>query len=136
MVNGINQAQIVQIIDGHLNSMFNPKANVSQDEKNRIKIEALRLSQDFEEIISEYNTSVNSENYIDRVLGRVDGFATKYEQLINSISNKNEASAVGGIWYAFFTQALFELKDNYSDKMIFEYGGSKINTVLLARLKK
>lgn len=136
MVNGINQQQITQTIDGHLNSMFNPKANVSQDVKDRIKVEALKLSQDFENIIVEYNTNVNSEDFIDSVLAKIDSFIIKYEQLINSIGNKNEASSVGVIWYAFFTQAQSELKDNYSDKMIFEYGESNVNKVLMARLKK
>jgi enoyl-[acyl-carrier-protein] reductase (NADH) len=136
MINGINNTQIEQIVDTHLASMFNPKANVSPTEKSSIKSQAMKLAESFESIISEYNSDNHSDDFIDRVINKIDSFIEEYDELINSITHKNEASAVGSIWYSFFTKAQNELSNNVSDKMIFEYGESKLNKLLIARIKK
>ena len=136
MIKGITKTQIEQIIDTDLKKMFHPQAHVTQEQKDKIKAESMKLADKFEDIIVEYNTNVFSEDYIDRVLKKIDIFSSSYIDIINSVTNKNEASAIGTIWYGFFTQAQSELNDNTSDKMIFQYGERLLNDALMARIKK
>lgn len=136
MTKGINQAEINTIVDDHLQKMFNPEAKVTDATKAEIKQEAHKLSQFFIDIITEFNLRVDSDDFVDRVLNKIDLFVLTYDKLLNAIPKKNVAGSVGAIWYAFFTTAHSELKDNISDKMLFEYGERKIGPILSARLRK
>ncbi|HRH10399.1 MAG TPA: hypothetical protein PLU73_02745 [Bacteroidia bacterium] len=135
MIKGITHQEIEVIVDSDLQNMFNPKANVSDPTKVEIKHEALKLSLAFIGIIDEFNLRIDSDDFVDRVLNRVDLFVLTYEKLLNAIPKKTVASSVGAIWYGFFTKAHSEL-DNISDKMLFEYGERKIGPILTARLRK
>jgi len=136
MTKGINHEKINTIVDDHLQKMFNPESNVSVATMVEIKNEALKLSQFFIDIITEFNLQVDSDDYVDRVLNKIDLFVQTYDKLLNVITKKKIASSVGAIWYAFFTTVHSEFKDNISDKMLFEYGVRKIGPILTKRLRK
>jgi hypothetical protein len=136
MTKGITYNEIEIIVNEHLIEMFNPKANIGNATKETIKQEALKLAQLFIDIVTTFNTNVDQHNYVDSVLNKMDLFVSAYEQLLNAITNKTVASSVGAIWYAFFTSAHDELKDNISDKMLFQYGENRINKVLLERIRR
>jgi hypothetical protein len=136
MTEGITNTEIEAIIDDLLTKMFNPKANVTAITKATVKNEALKLSKLFIEIINAFNQNVYEDTYVDRVISEMDIFSMNYENLLNLITNKNVASSVGTIWYTFFITAMGELENKISDKMLFTYGESKINKILLERLRK
>ena len=135
MIKVITKRQIETIIDENLSEMFNKNVNVSDAEKDKIKTETLKLSQQFIDIISEFNTGVDNESFVDRVMDKIDDFMRKCKIIINSIQNKNEAGSVCVIWNSFFNQAQEELKDNIEDKKFFEYGEQELRKVITARIK-
>jgi hypothetical protein len=135
MKKGITNNEIEQIVDENLRTMFNPLTKVPTETKSEIRHETLKLSHFFIDIIKEYNLEPHSDDFVDRVIDKVELFVTAYEKLLNVLPKKIIAVSVGQIWYSFFVNIQNELKDNISDKMLFEYGENKIQPILMLRLR-
>jgi hypothetical protein len=131
--NNVNLKEFEILVDSNLEEMFNPKINVSNQFKEKVKQTTIKDTDKGLDIIKSY---IETREYVDVdcLLNKIDTFMSHLKELLSNISDKYEAISVGTIWNSFFGQLQSEAPK--VDKNIFIYAENQLLDILSDRMKK
>lgn len=132
---GINKQQIEGMIDPILKEMYNPKVVISEDQKNEVKGNAIKIASKFIDIIDSLkNKNIANDVFFENVCNKIDCFCDAFNNLLIEQKGKFIAGSIASIWLSLFDTCLEELENYPADKLFFNYGKQKIQSIIHLRM--